>query len=113
MAHEARERNIQMEEVSRFDQAHAPGGKLWQRRAIERGTASERVRRRVKAIRSKAIHVPTREEGRARAAAVARQWTAVAANPPTAREPAIADGIMTSRRPRRIGIHGRRGPTMI
>jgi hypothetical protein len=99
MAHEARERNIAMEAVSRFDQAHAPGEKLWERRAMERGTASERVRRRVEAVRSKAIHVPTREEGKRRAVAAGREWAEVAMNPPAPREAPIAESMTRLYRP--------------
>ncbi|SDR63414.1 Relaxase/Mobilisation nuclease domain-containing protein [Rhizobiales bacterium GAS113] len=99
MAHEARERHIEMEAVSRFDQANVPGDKLWERRAVERGTASERVRRRVEAVRGRAIHVPSREEGKRRANEAAFHWGGVAASPPAIPEPPIAAAMTRFYRP--------------
>ncbi|WP_201841392.1 LPD7 domain-containing protein [Microvirga zambiensis] len=78
LAQEARQRNIPMEALSRFEQAHVPGYKLKDIRRVERGTAPESARRRVEAAQTHAIHIPTREEGRKRANEVARGWQAVA-----------------------------------
>ena len=81
MAQEARLRHIPMEAVSRFEQAHAPAYKLRDVQMIERGNAPEHVRRRVEAVKTKAIHVPTRPEGRERARQAVNGWTALSETP--------------------------------
>ena len=60
LAEEARERNIPMESVRRFDQAHAPGYKLKDVNMVERGIAPEAARRRIERVKNKEIHRPTR-----------------------------------------------------
>ena len=79
LAEEARERNIPMEAVRRFDQAHAPGYKLKDVKMVERGLASKNARRRIERVKNHEIHRPTRPEGRKRAAEAASQWRSVAA----------------------------------
>ena len=79
LAEEARERNIAMEAVRRFDQAHAPGYKLKDVKMVERGLASKNARRRIERVKNHEIHRPTRPEGRKRAAEAASQWRSVAA----------------------------------
>ncbi|TDQ15330.1 LPD7 domain-containing protein [Phyllobacterium brassicacearum] len=74
LAHEARERHIPMEALSRFERSNPPGYKLKDIRRVERGVASESVRRRVDAVRSGTPHIPVREEGRKRARAVLQGW---------------------------------------
>jgi Large polyvalent protein-associated domain 7/Relaxase/Mobilisation nuclease domain len=74
MAQQARERHIAMEPSSRFDQALTPAYKLGDIRAIARGAPTEAQRRRVEARLTRAVHIPTRDEGRARAQANAREW---------------------------------------
>ena len=101
LAEEARERNIPMEAASRFEQANPPGYKLKDIRRVERGQASENVRRRVEALRTSAVHVPTRPEGRERARSVAGQWERFM--PAAAIEPPIADGAMRLYRADRPG----------
>ncbi|OLP57672.1 hypothetical protein BJF92_07065 [Rhizobium rhizosphaerae] len=76
LAQEARERNIPMDAVSRFERANPPGYKMKDIRRIERGEASEALRRRVEAVRQQAVHVPTRPEGLRHAAASAAGWSA-------------------------------------
>lgn len=78
LAHEARERHIPMENVRRFDQAHAPAYKLKDVRMMERGDAPPSVRRRIERVRDREVHRPTRPEGRQRAEEAAREWRAVA-----------------------------------
>lgn len=75
LAEEARERDIPMDAVSRFERANPPGYKMMDIRRVERGEASETIRRRVTAVRDGEIHVPTREEGRRRAEASVRAWS--------------------------------------
>jgi hypothetical protein len=72
LAEEARERHIPIQAVSRFERANPPGYKLKDIRRVERGVAPEHIRRRVDAVKSGAVHVPTREEGKKRALAVAK-----------------------------------------
>ena len=79
LAEEARERNIPMEAVRRFDQAHAPGYKLKDAKMVERGRAPHNVRRRVERVQNQEVFSPTREEGQRRAQDAARQWRRVAA----------------------------------
>lgn len=79
LAEEARERNVPMDALSRFERANPPGYKLKDIQRVERGVASETVRRRVEATRTGAIHIPTREEGKRRATAAASGWSDVAA----------------------------------
>lgn len=79
LAKEARERQIPMEAVRRFDQAHAPAYKLKDTKMVERGIAPESVRRRVERVQKREIHRPTREEGRRRAAEAASEWKSLAA----------------------------------
>jgi hypothetical protein len=79
LASKARERGIAMESTSRFERANPPGYKLKDVRQLEKGNASERVRQRVEAVRTGAVHVPVREEGKRRAVAAAKGWSEVAA----------------------------------
>lgn len=82
LAAEARARGIAMENVRRFDQAHAPAYKLKDVKMMARGIAPPSVRRRVERVKNREIHRPTREEGRRRAQDAARQWRNVAALSP-------------------------------
>ncbi|OCJ02484.1 hypothetical protein A6U85_30415 [Agrobacterium sp. 13-626] len=79
LAEEARERDIPMDAVSRFERANPPGYKLKDIRRVQRGIATDNARRRVEAVKNGAIHIPVREEGKRRAAASARGWDHVAA----------------------------------
>ncbi len=76
LAQEARERNIPMDAVSRFERANPPGFKMKDIRRVERGDASETVHRRVEAVRRQAVHIPTRPEGLRHAMASAASWSA-------------------------------------
>lgn len=75
LAEEARQRDIPMDAVSRFERANPPGYTMKDIRRVERGEATETVRRRVAAVRNGDVHHPTREEGRRRAESVARSWS--------------------------------------
>jgi hypothetical protein len=77
LAHEARERNIPMENLRRFDQAHAPAYKLKDVKMMERGNAPETVRNRVERVNEREIFRPTRPEGVQRAEEAAREWRTV------------------------------------
>ena len=79
LAEQARERNVPMEAVRRFDQAHAPAYKLKDVKMVERGIAPESVRRRIERVKNHEVHRPTRPEGRKRATEAASQWRSVAA----------------------------------
>ncbi|NTG71487.1 hypothetical protein EXN67_29250 [Rhizobium rhizogenes] len=79
LAEEARERDIPMDAVSRFERANPPGYKLKDIRRIQRGIATDNARRRVEAVKNGAVHIPAREEGKRRAAASAHGWGHVAA----------------------------------
>nr|WP_234914411.1 LPD7 domain-containing protein [Rhizobium rhizogenes]QCL09131.1 relaxase/Mobilization nuclease domain protein [Rhizobium rhizogenes]QCL09514.1 relaxase/Mobilization nuclease domain protein [Rhizobium rhizogenes] len=79
LAEEARERNIPMDAVSRFERANPPGYKLKDIRRVQRGIATDNARRRVEAVKNGAVHIPVREEGKRRAAAAAHGWGHVAA----------------------------------
>jgi hypothetical protein len=103
LAEEARQRNIPMEAVSRFEQAHVPGYKLKDIRRVERGTAPESARRRVEATQTRAVHIPTREEGRKRANEVARGWQAVAIARASGPEPTQAPDTIRLYRAERAG----------
>ena len=94
LAEEARERNIPMESVRRFDQAHAPGYKLKDVNMVERGIAPEAARRRIERVKNKEIHRPTRPEGRHRAAEAARQWSNLAERKVFGALPPLAEGAM-------------------
>ena len=94
LAEEARERNIPMESVRRFDQAHAPGYKLKDVNMVERGIAPEAARRRIERVKNKEIHRPTRPEGRHRAAEAARQWSNLAERKVFGALPPLAQGAM-------------------
>lgn len=74
IAEEARERDIPMDAVSRFERANPPGYKMKDIRRVERGEASESTQRRVEAVRNGIIHIPTRDEGKRHAQAVAIGW---------------------------------------
>ena len=63
IAHKARERNIPMENLRRFDQAHAPAYKLKDLKMMERGHAPESVRNRVERVNEREIFRPSRPEG--------------------------------------------------
>ncbi|MDJ0450975.1 MULTISPECIES: LPD7 domain-containing protein [Methylocystis] len=93
LAKEARERQIPMEAVRRFDQAHAPSYRLKDAKMVERGIAPESVRRRVERVQNREIHRPTREEGRRRAAEAASEWKSLAARR-AAVLPPLAAGAM-------------------
>ena len=93
LAEEARERQIPMEAVRRFDQAHAPSYQLKDAKMVERGIAPESVRRRVERVQNREIHRPTREEGRRRAAEAASEWKSLAARR-AAVLPPLAAGAM-------------------
>lgn len=93
LAHEARERHIPMEAVSRFERSNPPSYKLKDIRRVERGVASENVRRRVDAVRLGKPHIPIREEGRKRANEALQGWRAVEAIAASRTfEPSLADG---------------------
>jgi hypothetical protein len=94
LAEEARERNIPMESVRRFDQAHAPGYKLKDVNMVERGIAPEAARRRIERVKNKEIHRPTRPEGRRHAAEAARQWSNLAERKVFGALPPLAEGAM-------------------
>ncbi len=94
LAEEARERNIPMESVRRFDQAHAPAYKLKDVNMVERGNAPEAARRRIERVKNKEIHRPTRPEGRHRAAEAARQWSNLAERKVFGALPPLAQGAM-------------------
>lgn len=79
LAEEARERNIPMDAMSRFERANPPGYKLKDIQRVERGVASQNVHRRVEAARTSAVHIPIREEGKRHAAAAASGWSDAAA----------------------------------
>ena len=83
MAEEARRHHIPMESTSRFEKANPPAFKLRDVRMIERGDAPESVRRRVDAVRTNAIHVPRRAEGRAHAEKAAAGWHSYSAGEST------------------------------
>ncbi|KAA0689457.1 hypothetical protein DTW90_31670 [Neorhizobium sp. P12A] len=74
IAEEARERDIPMDAVSRFERANPPGYKMKDIRRVERGEATESMRRRVDAVRNGIIHVPSRDMGKRHARAVAIGW---------------------------------------
>lgn len=93
LAKEAGERNIPMDAVSRFERSNPPAYKLKDIRRVERGVASDNVRRRVDAVRSGQPHIPTREEGRKRANEVLQGWRAVEAVAASKTfDPALAEG---------------------
>ncbi|MDE1996084.1 MAG: hypothetical protein KGI75_26535, partial [Rhizobiaceae bacterium] len=71
---EARERDIPMDAMSRFERANPPAYKMKDIRRVERGEASESARRRVEAVRDGIIHIPTRDEGKRHAQVVAIGW---------------------------------------
>ncbi|WP_245472522.1 LPD7 domain-containing protein [Rhizobium jaguaris] len=79
LAEEARERNIPMDAMSRFERANPPGYKLKDIHRVERGVATENVRRRVEAVKASVVHIPTREEGKRHAVAAAQGWSQIAA----------------------------------
>lgn len=104
LAEEARERDIPMDAVSRFERANPPGYKLKDIRRVERGIATENVRRRVEAMQNGAIHIPVREEGKRRAAASAHGWGHMAAiAPPAVPEIAPEAGMLRLYRAERPG----------
>ena len=94
LAAEARARGIAMENVRRFDQAHAPAYKLKDAKMMERGIAPPSVRRRIERVKNREIHRPTREEGRRRAQDAARQWRNVAAISPRVAPPPFTPGAV-------------------
>ncbi|WP_392714107.1 LPD7 domain-containing protein [Rhizobium ruizarguesonis] len=79
LAEEARERNVPMDAMSRFERANPPGYKQKDIQRVERGIASENLRRRVEAAKTGALHIPTREEGKRHARAAASGWGDLAA----------------------------------
>jgi Large polyvalent protein-associated domain 7/Relaxase/Mobilisation nuclease domain len=94
LAHEARERNIPMENLRRFDQAHAPAYKLKDVKMMERGNAPESVRNRVERVNDREIFRPSRPEGVQRAEEAAREWRAVSAERARSDLPPPADGAL-------------------
>ncbi len=113
LAHEARERHIPMEAVSRFERSNPPGYKLKDIRRVERGVASDNVRRRVEAVQSKKPHLPTREEGRKRANEALQGWRSVEAVAATkAFEPALAEGATRLYRADRPGAASTAGAAL-
>jgi hypothetical protein len=110
LAEEARQRNIPMEALSRFEQAHVPGYKLKDIRRVERGLGPESARRRVEAAQTRAIHIPTREEGRKRANEVARGWQAVAIARASGPEPTQAPGTIRLYRAEKPGAQTSSAP---
>jgi hypothetical protein len=93
LAKEARERQIPMEAVRRFDQAHAPAYKLKDAKMVERRIAPESVRRRVERVQNREIHRPTRDEGRRRAAEAASEWKSLAARRAAVLPPLAAGAV--------------------
>ncbi len=106
LAEEARERNIPMESVRRFDQAHAPGYKLKDVNMVERGIAPEAARRRIERVKNKEIHRPTRPEGRHRANEAARQWSNLAERKVFGTLPPLAEGAMRLYRAEPVAAEG-------
>ena len=94
LAEEARERNIPMEAVRRFDQAHAPAYRLKDVKMVERGHAPPNVRRRIERVQNHDIFSPTREEGRRRAQEAARQWRGIAGEASRSTVPPPAPGAL-------------------
>ena len=105
LAEEARQRNIAMEAVRRFDQAHAPGYKLKDVKMVERGLASKNARRRIERVKNHEIHRPTRPEGRKRAAEAASQWRSVAARGSTPLPPLAVGAVRLYRAEAATGGH--------
>ena len=105
LAEEARERNIPMEAVRRFDQAHAPGYKLKDVKMVERGLASKNPRRRIERVKNHEIHRPTRPEGRKRAAEAASQLRSVAARGSTPLPPLAVGAVRLYRAEAATGGH--------
>lgn len=113
LAHEARERHIPMEALSRFERSNPPGYKLKDIRRVERGVASESVRRRVDAVRSGSPHIPVREEGRKRASAVLQGWRDIEAIVASRSfEPALAAGATRLYRADRPGAPSTAGAAL-
>jgi hypothetical protein len=96
IAEEARERDIPMDAVSRFERANPPGYKMKDIRRVERGEATESTRRRVEAVRDGIIHIPTRNEGKRHARAAAIGWNGEAQR--------VATGHYRPEPPQRPGI---------
>ena len=94
LAHEARERNIPMENLRRFDQAHAPAYKLKDVKMMERGNAPETVRNRVERVNEREIFRPSRPEGVQRAEEAAREWRTVSTERGRSDLPPPADGAL-------------------
>ena len=94
LASEARQRGIAMENVRRFDQAHAPAYKLKDVKMMERGIAPASVRRRIERVKNREIHRPTRDEGRRRAQDAACQWRGVAAMSARSTLPPLSAGAV-------------------
>ncbi|MFY9657573.1 MAG: LPD7 domain-containing protein [Methylocystis sp.] len=109
LAEEARERQIPMEAVRRFDQAHAPAYKLKDAKMVERGIAPESVRRRVERVKTREIHRPTREEGRRRATDAASEWKSLAARRAIVLPP-LAAGAMRLYRAEAVNDSSHRAP---
>ncbi|MGO4569335.1 LPD7 domain-containing protein [Rhizobium sp. 2YAF20] len=103
LAEEARERNIPMDAMSRFERANPPGYKQKDIQRVERGIASENVRRRVEAVKTGAVHIPTREEGKRHARAAASGWGDVAATLQSPAETAPEAGVLRLYRAERPG----------
>ena len=74
IAEEARQRDIPMDAVSRFERANPPAYRMKDIRRVERGEASLATIRRVEAVRNGAVHIPVREEGRRHATSSAMGW---------------------------------------
>ena len=106
IAEEARERDIPMDAVSRFERANPPGYKMKDFKRVERGEATESTRRRVEAVRNGIIHIPTRDEGKRHAEAAAIGWNDEAERVATRQyrpEPAQRPGLVRLYRAERQG----------
>ena len=80
-AEAAREHGLAFTATRRHDRAAAPAYKLKHVRAVERGDALERTRRRVALKKADAVVAPRTDQGRAAASAAAQEWRQVAGEP--------------------------------
>ena len=80
-AEAAREHGLAFTATRRHDRAAAPAYKLKHVRAVERGDALERTRRRVALKKADAVVAPRTDQGRAAATAAAQEWRQVAGEP--------------------------------
>lgn len=75
----AESHGIRMVATRRSDTASAPAFSYSEAALTDRGVAPDHIRRKVVAKRTDAIHVPIREEGRARAAEAYQDWKSLEA----------------------------------